>query len=258
MKIIVPQAVPRLKHLARCAVLLAAIALPGPATWAHAQEQTTLVFSSFNDSCQSVITESILRKAYSRLGIRIVTSLGTGKRALMDSTRGATDGELQRIPEFQAEHPSLIRIEPPLMHLVGLPFARDRAIRVDGVDSLRPLRIGVLQGVAYAESLVVNKGFNVTVALDTDKLVTLLAKDRIDVFIGDMRNVFRILRERGIEGIAPAGPPLAMKPLHHYLHHKHAALIPAISAELERMENSGDIAAIIGEHDKTCGLPQAR
>ena len=225
-----------------CAVLAAAI-LAGGQAWCDARP--TLTFSSVEGSFNSRIVETVLRRAYDSLGYDIHVRYMSAARALVESSIGEVDGELQRIKSVGKKYPSLKRVEPAIFPLRVTPFVVEGAAPVMDMDDLRMRKVGYQLGIKYAEDLVRTNRLDAVAAVDGARLFRKLAQGRVDVVVTNRLNGRQFLRMAGIDNVVEAGPPLASFDLYHYLHERHVDLVPAVGRALADMHASGEIERII-------------
>lgn len=224
------------------ACLLALCFIPAPAL---GEIHGVLRLSAVQGSLNTHIAEAILRAAYADLGIALITVPASGVRALADASSGATDGDLLRIAAIGETHPALLRVEPHLIIFQGTAFAKDDSIRIRSAQDLKGYRVGILQGIAFARKILDDAQASYSETVTNERLFTLLDKGRLDVVITSLNNGLAQINRLGLDGIRPAGPPLVQMKLYHYLHQKHAALVPKVGNTLKRMHESGRIDAII-------------
>lgn len=186
---------------------------------------------------------AVLKEAYSRLDIPVEGAAMPAARALAESDRGRTDGEVNRIASIEPAHPDLIRIDVPVNYLEGIAYTCDPKIIVSGWESIRLHRVGIKIGIQYAEQRTQDMP-HVTRVHNFNKLFDLLFAGRLDVVVAsrEMGNL-QFARQPGRCLIANV-PPLESLPLYHYLHKSNANLVPAITDVLRKMSDSGEAAAI--------------
>ena len=214
---------------------------------AWSDERRPLVFSTVEGSFNSRIVEAVLREAYGRIGYDIHVKRMSGPRALAESSSGAVDGELQRIWAVGAAYPSLVRVEPPIFTLHGVPFALEGAKPVAGPNDLKGRRVGVQLGIKYAEKLVEEHQLDAVSVVDGEHLMRMLRQGRIDVVVTNRLNGLQFIRRAGVEGVVEVGPPLVSLDLYHYLHERHAQLVPPLGETLKEMRIDGVIERIMDE-----------
>ena len=236
-----------------CIICIAAFVLAMGTTALHAQDRIVMGCGEKVQDKHRAITKSVLKEAYGRIGIEIEARGFPGARSLSMANRGAIDGELYRGTVNKDEFPNLIRIPVPILHTEIVVFTKDVEFEVTGWDSLQPYKIGFIVGLKGIE--VWTEGMQVEPVRTPKQLFMKLATGRNDVVV--------LPKEQGMEALeslidlAPEGvnpqalqeitllqPPIQRDNLYHYLHSKHAALVPKITAVLQEMEEEGLIQRI--------------
>ncbi len=236
-----------------CIICIAAFVLAMGTTPLHAQDRLVLGFGGEATELQPILSARILTEAYGRIGIEIEARGFPGSRSLAMANRGGIDGELYRGELNKDEVPNLIRIPVPIMYGEIVVFTKDVEFEVTGWDSLKPYTIGIQIGVKETETGT--KGMHVEPVVNVKQLFMKLAAGRNDIVV--------LPQEQGMEALeslidlAPVGvnpqalqeitllhPPIQRDNLYHYLHSKHAALVPKITAVLQEMEEEGLIQRI--------------
>ncbi len=212
-----------------------------------ARAQDVLKLSGFEAPNLTPVAESILSQAYGELGIRIQTFITSPRRALLDSASGKTDGELVRIRTIEADHSSLLRVDVPIILARTFAYTNKPQLRGKSFKQLRHLRVGHVAGARFAAELA--DGFAEVWTADTpEQLFEMLQRDRIDLVIAGESTGRRIIRDRKLVGVFPLRPSLQEVAFYHYLHEKHADLVPRIEAVLKRM-----LAVPVGEETDGVG-----
>ena len=67
---------------------------------------------------------------------------------------------------------------------------------------------------------------------------------RMDVVIANQFTGQKLLKDLQLKKVLMLTPPLQSDPLYHYLHRKHAAIVPELVSILEHMRRSGQIDRI--------------
>ncbi|MEH6631279.1 MAG: transporter substrate-binding domain-containing protein [Halopseudomonas aestusnigri] len=205
-----------------------------------ASDRLTLVAAA--GTVDTVISEVILRTAYQRIGIEIYIEKHPGERALRLANSGEVAGDVQRIDGLSAKYTNMIQIRPAINFIEGSAFSKSQTIPIDGWKSLQDYRIGLIRGIKFAENNT--KGMDTYVARDYASLFRMLNKDRIDVAISPRLNGLYQIKRFGIHDVTPLSPAIARFELFHYLHKKHAALVPKLSAVFTEMATSGELQRI--------------
>lgn len=186
---------------------------------------------------------AILKKAYAGIGYSLIKWNLPVARSLVESNAGRIDGEVHRIKAIEDEFPNLIRVTIPINILEGMAVSCSKSLPVNGWASLTPYRVGVQTGIRFAE-IGTRDLPNVTHMPSQGKLFDMLFSKRLDVVIADRQDAYhQTLRKQG-KCIYIHEPPLTSAPLYHYLHKKHAALVPALTKILQNMRDSGEMDRI--------------
>ncbi|MGE4422051.1 MAG: transporter substrate-binding domain-containing protein [Pseudodesulfovibrio sp.] len=222
-------------------VCLVVLALGSPA---RAMERLTL---GCGDDTMSLASLEVLKAAYARLDVDVDAERLPAARSMEQADSGVVDGEIIRIKAIEGECPNLVRVDVPINHVVGIILTCGRTIDPVTLDKARELRLGVRIGNRYAEKLTGD--FPRVLRLpDIDQLLKLLLARRLDAVLVDRYWAETRLGEPGMECLRINEPPVAVLPLYHYLHRRHADLVPAITAELEDMRADGEIQRILAAY----------
>lgn len=192
------------------------------------------------DSPDHRLVMRVISEAYKRLGIPVEFVEFPGRRSLYEANAGNVDGELTRIKEVEQEFTSLRRVPTPIYWFEATVFSKQKDLKINGWDSIRNLRVGIMRGMVYAERGV--KDFpKVTVVDKPIHLFKMLDSDRIDVVIFSDINGSIIIKEQKLSAIHALKPGLDLIQGYHYVHKKHEDLVPKLDAIFQDMKNSGQI-----------------
>ena len=193
--------------------------------------------NAFHDAAAAII-----RQAYERLGIGIVFKTFPAERALQMSNRGVADGELVRIEGIDASFPNLIRVQVSHVTAEQMAFGRDPAIVIEGWASLRPYKLVFHRGYKVAEANTAGMARHLA---STDLAAfKMVEAGRRDLVLANRFTGAAVIEELGLRNVVMITPPVQVDPLFHYLHRKHADLVPKITAVLRAMADDGEMDAI--------------
>ena len=202
--------------------------------------QEPLKFARIVNTPDQIVGAEILKLGYERLGIPIEIVEMPGKRALQESSRGRIDGEVHRIFRVGDDYPTLIRVPTPINYIEPTAFAKKLKLTVSGCNDLKAHRVGIVRGVKHAEDCT--RGMeNVQIVNSSKLLMQILHRDRVDIVITARINGLHQLKKLNLKGIHALSPSLSREPVYHYLHKKHASLLPDITRVLQEMEAEGRI-----------------
>jgi len=186
----------------------------------------------------------ILQVVYQRIGLPLEFVDLPAKRALMESSSGRLDGEIQRVPAVAQEYPALLPVQEPIMFIEPSVFSTTVAPVITGWDSIRPYSIGIARGVGSSERGT--RGMpRVTDFTDMEQLMRVVVSGRVDVAVNDRFSGELILRRLGLEKqVKVLTPPLEHIDLFHFVHERHRALVPRLEAVIRQMRLSGELQRI--------------
>lgn len=201
-----------------------------------------LIFSSLEGAYTQKLSEAVLKKAYSTIGVDFDVDWLPPKRSLMIANSGFTDGELSRITTTLKNYPNLLQVKVPVNFIEGVVFTKRKTISVAGWQSLQPYLIGINKGTIFAERGT--KGMNVQSVSSFTSLFKMLDKDRVDLVVAPKVIGLYHIAKNNLEGIVINKPYLVRLSLYHFLHKKHASLVPKLEKALKEMQKNGEIEAI--------------
>lgn len=227
-------------------VLLSALILGGNATGEPQVNYATptLRLARLDGVPDQWIGGEILRRAYARLGIHVQFVAVPALRSLLESSEGRLDGEVQRILGVEVQYPTLMAVKPSINFIEPTAFVKKLDIKVRGWPSIAAYQVGIVRGVGSSEAGT--RGMERVTAVPTmEALMRMLVAERIEVAVNDRLSGLLILQQLRLDGeIHPLDPPLQHIPLYHFLHVRHAELLPRIEEVLRAMAASGELEQI--------------
>jgi len=183
----------------------------------------------------------ILQVVYGRIGQPVEFVDLPAKRALIESSSGRLDGEVQRVLAVENEYPTLVPVREPIMFIEPSVFSATVAPQITGWDSIRPYAIGIARGVGSSERGT--RGMpRVTDFTDMEQLMRVAASGRVDVAVNDRFSGELILRRLGLdERVRVLTPPLEHIDLFHFVHERHRSLVPRLEEVVRAMRSSGEL-----------------
>lgn len=247
-----------IQRVSRCAaslffcLLLVVLCVPN----AHAHGTTPagshsirLTFSTFPSQGMGILFGRILTEAYSTIGLDIAIRRLPAARALEAANEGQTDGEAGRVSVIEEDNPNLIRVPTPiyLNHVVCFTKRKDIDPR-KGWDGLAPYSLASVVGYKFIEKKTLHMRRKLVASYDV--LFAMLESDRVDAVLTEYLEALPTLKGLEMEDVHMLEPPYAAKPMYHYLHKKHADLVPRIDAVLKHMQKTGRLQAILKEMER--------
>lgn len=203
----------------------------------HAEQ--TLRFSGFDAPVLMADAEAVLAPAYAELGIRFEVVKSPGHRALLDAASGKTDGELVRFQHVETLYDSLVRVKVPIVMVRTFAYTNKPELLGKQFSELKHLRIGYVIAVRFTQKLA--EGFAETWEAETpEQLFEMLQRDRVDlVMVSDVEGN-RAISQMELSNVFPLASSQRDVPFFHFLHIKHADLVPQIETVLRRRGSGGD------------------
>lgn len=232
-----------------CAPVWAKVHVPGGADVSHEPDHGQVLHITTFDYASPVIDglAQAMSEIYASLGVRMELVRMPGKRALLQASDGASDGELMRIALDEDAYPDLIRIPVPLTEIRVRAFGLDPALeQVDSWEALAPYRVGALRGMVLVEQ---NLGSRAIYTNRFASLAGMLTFGRVDaVVVPDvaLQSALKMLKLTHIDFYQ--SKVLGRFRLYHYLHRRHAKLAERLTMRLQEEMASGRWAARLEPH----------
>lgn len=214
-----------------------------PIASAHGQETSTMQISTLLETDPATtIAERVLHEAYRRLGLDMVVIKVPGERSLFGANHGQVDGELYRKLGMERDYPNLRIVPVPLLTYEIVIFTQGTNFVVSGWESLRPFTIGFVKGIKIIEQNTKDMKLEPTATMRQAFLKMTLG--RSDIVVANRSSGLAVLKELKLQDVKVLEPPLATFPVFHYLHKKHEALVPKLTAVLQQMQKDKTIDSI--------------
>ena len=208
---------------------------------ADAQAQAPLRLARIENIPDQQVGAEILQAVYQRLGLTVEFVDLPAKRALLESSQGRVDGEVQRVLAVQSEYPSLLPVQPSINYIEPSAFVKRLDFPVDGWRSIAGYSIGIVRGVGSSERGTQGMA-RVEAVATMDQLMQMLAHDRIEVAVNDRFSGLLINRRlRLATTLRPLSPALERIALYHFLHERHRDLVPRVAEAVQAMAASGEL-----------------
>ncbi|MES2150229.1 MAG: transporter substrate-binding domain-containing protein [Pseudomonadota bacterium] len=190
------------------------------------------------------VAEQVLAEAYHRLGYELVVHRVPGERSLLLANDGQMDGELYRKLGMDREYPHLMIIPVPLLIYEIVIFTRGTSFVVNGWDSLRPFTVGFVRGIKIVQENT--RGMKTEAVATIELAFQKMLMGRTDIVVGSRTSGLAAIAALKLDELKMLSPPLASFPVYHYLHNRHAALVPRLTRVLQQMQADRVIEKIQG------------
>lgn len=218
-----------------------------------ASAQQKLVISS-QAILSSKVCDAVVIEALKAVNIAVEAMLLPSKRSFYMSNKGHTDGEMCRIKGFNDTYKNLIRIDPSIFPFQAHVFTINNTLKIEqnNWEALKDFSIGIQAGHYYAKNAT--QGFlSVTPTYNDLSLIRKLDTGIIDVAVMVRTDALDAINKARKDNLLRGGkiimlePPIAVFPLHFYIHKKNAHLLPVINKAISDIVKSGRALAIYNE-----------
>lgn len=180
----------------------------------------------------------IVKEAYRRIGIEAVAVPLPAERALREADAGLTDGDTIRVAGIEAFFPNLMRVPEPVASVDVTVFTRGEAFPVNGWESLKPYSVCYMHGLKLHE--IGTEGMRRVPAYGQQNAVQLLRDGLCDAAVLSP-NAWMMVDRLNAGPMRELEPPVDTLPLYHYLHERHARLVPLLADALRKMKQDGTV-----------------
>ncbi len=207
-------------------------------------EKPVMIFTCFPSAGYSEMFRRVLSKAYSRLGYNVLIERLPAERALVTADSGEVDGEAGRLSIIEKSFHHLVRVPTPHYFTRLYVWSKNKNLDMSkGWSSVRKYKLGTLTGYKYVESQTYD--MDRVLVPSYQKLLEMLENERLDIVILSLFDALPVMNAMGIKDIYRIEPPLGVFPMYHYLHKKHAELVPEVDRVFLEMQESGELDAIV-------------
>ncbi|WP_417453615.1 substrate-binding periplasmic protein [Kiloniella sp.] len=212
-------------------------------TRAFADTEQKLVISRLGHGDGDLAISYVLEKIYARIGYQISFADYQGRESLEKANAGVTDGENMRRPGLSPDYPNLIQLSAPHVDLRFRIYTNHDDDFLPTVESWKEKRVGIEKGVLISEELT--QGLNPYYFNSVRELFEQLNAGNVDVIIAtDLIGGIEVLKNFPNRKIRTHGPALKVVSLFHYVHKRHADLVPLLNKEIKYLRESGELGKL--------------
>jgi polar amino acid transport system substrate-binding protein len=218
-----------------CAAPLAWLVLPTRAGATDAARTITLPATV--DSLEGRQVRYALDAAYAVLNTKVNFVPRPALRALMEADSGQLDGEVMRPRLIEGSYHNLLRVDVPLYSNMASAFVRAQSGPAPAnLEALSKSKsVGIVRGIRHAEAAT--QGWaNVVVINSYPAAVRMLSQGLIEVLLGGEGTIREAFVSNHLDASQFNGQQVYSTPLYHYLHKRHAELLPLVQAELAKIK----------------------
>ncbi|ABK42952.1 amino acid ABC transporter substrate-binding protein, PAAT family [Magnetococcus marinus MC-1] len=184
-------------------------------------------------------------EAFCRQNLRISLTHLAGKPSLHMANRGVDDGTVGRIASLleDAHLSNLVAVPESIMAWDFSAFTRTPSMQPHSWAELAPYHVAYNRGWIILDHAIRTTKSTVRTQ-DSVQLLTLLAKNRVDVVVVEKWQGLAAASQIGMQPLYLVNPPLASQPMYLFLHRNHRDLVKPLAATLQQMKQDGTYQAI--------------
>lgn len=194
-----------------------------------------------NKAKNSVIQQQaldFLTPIYQRLGIKLKTSTLPSKRSLSFSNQGQLDGELLRIHNIDNAYPDLIAVPITLYEIHAYAYTINGKTNFKEASEVLKFTVGINRGIEWEENFASQFPHNISKIDGTKRKFKFLSLGRVSYVISSEQRAKEIIEQHySNDNIKRVLPMLPKVNLIHYLHKKHAHIIPRLVEEIKKQQH---------------------
>lgn len=192
------------------------------------------------------VVSLICADAFKQMGLDAEVRSFPPLRGAIEADAGRIDGEVGRALTYGDDHPNLIRVDESLLSFRVSAFTRIPGLKVNGWDSLKgtsyrvQYRTGYPTFKARLEQILPSQQISSVVDSQTGLQNVALGRTDILVDLEEFGQLQLLRLQNRYSNVYNAGL-VQDTPVYIYLHKRHAALVPRLTAILSKMKSSGAI-----------------
>ena len=202
-------------------------------------------FASIEYLLEQEVAREVIPEIYQGLGMKVEILPLPANRAQYVAVSGQVDGEVMRIWRYGEDNPTMLRVPTPYYYVETMAFVRaDSGIIIREPKDLQPYRVVRVRGVKHTNNVTADLS-RVRDVDSTQMMLELLQNNQADVALTNHLDGLIMMKRYHFDNITGMPTHLGHLALYHYLHPKHAKLLPVIDTEFKRLEDASELATII-------------
>ncbi len=174
--------------------------------------------------------QKLLRQAYGKIGYSVEFKRVPMLRSLDEVNSGHFDGEVCRLRGLSSQYPNLILVRVPLCIVHVVAVSRTEHL-LKGWDDFAGLAVAYRPGIVGVRHLLPTN-VRIMGGLNTKHALDLVVENRVDVALLLQANIKSWLNTPQYAKLCVQELPFGRMPLYHYLHERHATLVPKVEVVL--------------------------
>jgi len=161
------------------------------------------------------------------------------KRGLINANKGIDDGDGPRVKAVGKKFKNIIRVDVPILEISIHAFFKNKAMKIDSWEDIKPFTVGVRTGTVIQINHVKKADPKEIVYVPTnEKLFELLEDNKLDIIIAERVMAREIQRKMHLTHLQES-PALLKKKMYLFLNKKHKDKIDNFKNTLIQMKEEG-------------------
>lgn len=196
------------------------------------------------DTIQVDIAIKIMDSIYKRIGHNLTIVRFPAKRSLVEANLGTVNGELIRVESVGELASNLIRIPYAIGSLKAVAITRADHPIIQNMAGLKDKRVGILRGVEFTENLT--NGLDRQALNSIEGLFDILLSKRVDVILFPELDAKQYIKFHDLKDkLVMSDLPIMEVELFHFVHKNSKDLADQLIAEMNAMDQSGELATLV-------------
>ena len=215
-----------------------------------ANAKATYEFVYIEDLIEQQVGQLIIETVYQQMGIEVNMLAQPASRSERSLNMGMLDGEVMRIYAYGEMNHNVIRVPTSYYTVETVAFIKkDRGITSITTDNLHLFSVARVRGIKHTQ--MVSKDLrNVAELTSSHQLIRFVHLGRSDIALTSRAEGLFTIRTQGFDDVIDIAEPLNTLPLFHYLHKKHADLVPLVDKKIRELKASGKLSEIISAAER--------
>jgi len=178
-----------------------------------------------------------ITQMYENLGHTVNIKSLPGARSLSNANSGDIDGDALRIATIAQQAPNLIPVKVAL-GTVKVTFFGKPDSTYKTAEDLNGLTLAAPQGIQLSKDIAAKHNMKLSEAPSLEAAAKMVGAGRADLFVFVEGQGLQAIGKAGLsDKVVVVGEPLALIPLFHFVHKKHAAIVPSLEEALSAITN---------------------
>lgn len=210
------------------------------------------LFSAIEKLPDQAVAAIVMAEVYRQLGLNLDVAFMPGLRAQKSASLGYVDGEVMRIFSYGDETPNVLRIPTPFYNVKTVAYVNKGSnIIIRNKQHLGRYTVAIVRGVKHTDSVTKHlHRKNVKLLNDPQTMINFLMHGRADVALTNPLEGMLALKSLGADNLELVQEPLATFPLYHYVHKRHAEIVPLLDSKVLELKRNNELERLFRQSEQ--------